>query len=409
MIFSVKILHLSDGGLPDTRIERDAFWAVNQGYEVVFAGGYRAKQPPTQVSQIFNVFERMHWHHWGPIERAGVPFTLRRLRRWLRGVLRQEEPDFIHAHDIYAAKVALDVGYPFIYDDHENWGLRLVFEEPHKIRQRVGPQKVVRWVSVQTWKQWEQKILRAAPTITVSHEVARSYQRVQPDTFVVPNLPNKREIALIPPNRNIDSEFRIAYIRRMAPQVSSSVFQFRVLSWFAPSMQTHLGAYAKSDAEVLELWETHRLGAKLVFVGHPVIDTEEVENHGFCSHADMLGIIADCDVALLGKKIRFPYYSFQNTYSLVMHAGLKALVHKTMLLQSHFNQQHKVGWTWTNGEDLRLLIQRLNEEYSSDVATWNAEKQRVRDVAMKHLLWENYADQLKQAYEAVQAMNGTSR
>ncbi|MFX1509733.1 MAG: glycosyltransferase, partial [Promethearchaeota archaeon] len=260
------------------------------------------------------------------------------------------------------------------------------------------------WISVQTWKQWEQKILRSAPTITVSHEVAQSYKRVQPKTFVVPNLPNKREISLIPSNRNVDSEFRIAYIRRMAPQVSSSVLQLRFLSRFAPSMQKHLGAYAKSDAEVLELWETQRLGAKLVFVGHPVIDTEEVENHGFCSHEDMLSIIADCDAALLGKQIRFPFYSFQNTYSLVMHAGLKTLVHDTMLLQSQFNQQHNTGWTWSTGADLKQLVQRLVKEYFSDVAAWNAEKQRVRAIAKKHLIWEKYADQLKQAYEAVQQM-----
>ncbi len=404
MIVLVKILHLSDGGLPDTRIERDAFWAVNNGHEVVFAGGYRSKQPPSKVNQIFNVFERLHWHQWGSFEHTGFPQTLRRLRNWLKGLLRKEEPDFIHAHDIYAAKIAMDVGHPFIYDDHENWGLRLLFEEPHKIRQRVGPQKMVRWASVQTWKQWEQKILRTAPTITVSQEVARSYKQVQPNTFVVPNLPNKREIALIPPNRNIDSEFRIAYIRRMAPEVSSSVFEFPFLSRFAPSMQKHLGAYAKSDADVLKLWESQRVGAKLVFVGHQVIDTEEVENHGFCSHEDMLATIADCDAALMGKKIRFPYYSFQNTYPLVMHAGLKTLVHETMLLQSKFNQQHNVGWTWSTSADLKQIIQRLVKEYFSDVMAWNEEKQRVRDVAMQHLLWERYADQLKQAYEVAQRM-----
>jgi len=407
----VKILHLSEGGLPDTRVERAALAAVKKGYEVIFAGGRQA------TGQIFNIFHKIYYRPWSTVEKLGFPYLMTGLRKWLRRILRREEPSFIHAHNIFAAKLALDVGYPFVYDDHENWGVRADFEESKKMRGRPLPLRLTRWCAVRSWKRWERQVLRAAPCITVSSVVAKFYRRIQPYTFVIPNVPNRQEVAMIPPNRDIDSEFRIAYISGLGREKQILTPHWPWLRLLPGRRGSRGGSSGRirdeaggalerrPDAAALLVWRNHRLGAKLVFVGHPVLKLEEVENHGYVSHREMLSIIATCDASLMGKRILFPFYSFQNAFTLSLHAGLKTLVHRTQLDQSRFCQEHGVGWTWSTGEDLKKLIKRLTRTYFADVEAWNREKRRVRQLASRLLVWENYEDQLIQAYEAALSAN----
>jgi hypothetical protein len=368
----MKILHLSDCGLPDTRIERAAQIATSKGWEVVFAGG----RPIT--GQIFNVFKKVHYRHWRPSEKTGFPRSLRKVKSWLSDLIREEEPDLIHAHDIFAGKVASEIGHPFVYDDHEIWGSRITFQGALVLkRRRTLVRRLAAWYAIRNWRKWEPQILRAAPCITVSEEIAELYRSKQPQTFVIPNVPIPQEITMIPPNQNRDDVFRIAYISRH-----------------------NLPLDQRRDAEALRMWLDNRLGATLVFVGHKAIETEEIENHGFVTHKQMLSIISDCDLALMGQKTPVPVYSLQNRFPLFLHSGLKTIVPDSKIVEVNFCDQHNVGWSWSSAAKLKALIKKLSEEYWGDVAAWNREKSRVREVAGKFLVWTRYENQLEQAYEA---------
>ena len=85
----MRILHLSDVGLPDTRVERAALYAEKKGWKVIFAGGRPAE------SQLLNVFKRIHYRPWYPTEKTGLPITLRKLKQWLKRLIREEKPDLI--------------------------------------------------------------------------------------------------------------------------------------------------------------------------------------------------------------------------------------------------------------------------------------------------------------------------
>ncbi|MFX1575741.1 MAG: glycosyltransferase [Promethearchaeota archaeon] len=371
----MKILHLSDSGLPDIRIERAALFAANKGWEVVFAGG----RPIT--GQIFGVFKKVHYRHWAPSEKTGFPRSLKKLQQWLRRLLREEEPDLIHAHDIFAGKVALEVGHPFVYDDHEIWGSRISFQGSMALkRNRTLLRRFGLWYAIRNWKKWDSEILHSVPTIAVSNDIAQLYRKVQPQTFVIPNVPTSHEIAMIPPNRNRDDTFRVAYISRH-----------------------NLPLDNRRDTEALRLWLENRFGATLVFVGPKVIGTEEVENHGFVSHEQMLNIIADCDLALMGQKTPVPVYSYQNRFPLFLHSGLKTIVPISKVIEVKFCNQHAVGWSWTTAAGLNELLTQLSEIYWADIPAWNQEKSRVREVAQKHLTWTQFEGQLEQAYEAALA------
>jgi hypothetical protein len=156
----------------------------------------------------------------------------------------------------------------------------------------------------------------------------------------------------------------------------------------------------RPDQPALELWLKNHFGASLVFIGYPVIETEEVINTGYVSHQEMLQIFSTCDAALLGKWTRLPVLSIQNRFSLFLHAGLKSIVPTTKPTEVEFCKQHDVGWPWGSPDELKATIQRLTRNYFADVDQWNQEKPRVRDVARRHLLWSQFAEQLEQAYEA---------
>ena len=211
----------------------------------------------------------------------------------------------------------------------------------------------------------------------VSEEIAQEYRQVQPHTFVLPNVPTQREVSMIPPNTNIDKEFRLAYVSRHDLPLSK-----------------------RNDATALRLWLENQFGAKLVYIGPTVIETQEVENHGFVSHEKMLEIMATCDAALMGQQLPLPLYSIQNRFPLFLHAGLKTIVPENMVVEARFCRQNHVGWVWSSGDELKSMIKRLVREYFDGVAQWNRDKQRIRTVADEHLLWRRYSDQLEQAYNA---------
>lgn len=368
----MKILHFSDSGLPDIRVERAALFANSKGWDVVFAGGRPIN------GQVFNVFKKTHYRHWRPSEKTGFPRSLRKLQQWLGHLISEEEPDLIHAHDIFAGKVASEVGHPFIYDDHEIWGSRITLLGARVLkRDRTLLRQLAVKYAMRNWRKWEPEILRVAPCITVNDEIAKFYQKIQPQTFVIPNVPAPQEIAMIPPNRNRDDTFRVAYISR-----------------------DNLPMNQRRDAEALRVWLDNRFGATLVFVGHKAIETEEIENHGFVSHQQLLNIIADCDIALMGQKSPVPVYSYQNRFALYLHSGLRTIVPDSKIVEVKFCKEHNVGWSWNSANDLKILIKKLADEYWADIPGWNQEKSRVRKIAQKTLSWAHYENQLEQAYEA---------
>lgn len=372
----MKILHFSDVGLPDTRVERVASYSIKKGWEVVFAGGR-----PSQ-NQIFKVFEKVHYRPWNPYEKTGFPGTFRKLRKWLHRLIREEEPDLIHAHDIFAGKVAHDVGHPFVYDDHEIWGSRISYQGSESLkRNRTPARRMATWFSIRNWRKWEPEILQAAPIITISEEIAKLYRRIHHHVFAIPNVPTQQEVKMIPPNKNINDKFRIAYVSR-----------------------DDLPLNQRPDRMALQLWKTNCIGASLVFIGPPVIETNEVENHGFVSHQEMLQILSTCDVALLGQWRDIPVYSLQTRFPLFLHAGLKAIVPINKISQVKFCKKHNVGWSWSSAAELNVIVQRLAHEYFADVSQWNLGKSVVREVANRHLLWSNYAGSLEKAYEVALSM-----
>ena len=76
----MKVLHLSEYGLPDWRIEKSAITAKREGYEVFFAG---EKNSPHYRNIIF---EKIYEFHWNLTVKNKLPFyyqTLKNINNFL--------------------------------------------------------------------------------------------------------------------------------------------------------------------------------------------------------------------------------------------------------------------------------------------------------------------------------------
>ena len=110
----MRILHLSHDGLPDWRVEKAATSAHNQGHELIFLG---------RTSKNFkgNIFSKVFGINWTSKALMGLPFYWNSVKKRIRKVVLEVNPDIIHAHNIFSAKIASELKIPFIYDDHEFW------------------------------------------------------------------------------------------------------------------------------------------------------------------------------------------------------------------------------------------------------------------------------------------------
>ena len=108
----MKVLHFSDVGLPDARVERPAVFSKHQGWEVVFAGG-RSSQ-----AQIFRAFDTIHYRYWKSSEKTGFPGTLQQVRNWLRRLIRTGRNNwFAFSWRAGTRPSAADVDPPFLLRD----------------------------------------------------------------------------------------------------------------------------------------------------------------------------------------------------------------------------------------------------------------------------------------------------
>ena len=207
-ISPLKVLHLSDYALPDWRIEKSAISALNRNYQVFFAG------LPSQHSN--SIFSKIYEINWTPRARRAFPYYWYCVKKQLKKIVRDARPDIVHAHNVFSAKMASEIDIPFVYDDHEYWPsyVRRQIESynsslaqssknndsPRKLIQKT----VLRLLNYRFLKlglKWEKQLVSSSPTITVSESIAMELRQLgsTDKVFITPNFPMKNEIKDIQP------------------------------------------------------------------------------------------------------------------------------------------------------------------------------------------------------------------
>jgi len=175
----IKVLHVSHE-LLDIKTERVAHTNVKYGCKVFFAGPY--KDAPWGFNTA--LFHRLYEVKFDRATIVGVPHRVAKIKEKIRGIVKKCKPDLIHAHNVFAARLVMDIGLPFIYDAHEFWSERArISNNPRHYYRRL------------TWPSWEREVLRNAhAVITVSDTIAEYFRKFNDNVFVVPNFPRLVEV-----------------------------------------------------------------------------------------------------------------------------------------------------------------------------------------------------------------------
>ena len=202
----MRILHLSDDGLPDWRVEKSALTAIKAGHQVFFAGRL------TTIATSSTIFSEVHRITWTAGAMVGIPYYYHRVKKQIEKLVKQIRPDIVHSHNIGSAKIAFDLGLPTVFDDHEYFAmLSRVNAENLKIQHSLGTQfglvkfkqktkmSFISRQSISNWTKWEEELVLSVPTITVSDQIALELQKLGNEKtkkiIVVPNFPLQEELA----------------------------------------------------------------------------------------------------------------------------------------------------------------------------------------------------------------------
>ncbi|TFH03573.1 MAG: hypothetical protein E4H14_16505, partial [Candidatus Thorarchaeota archaeon] len=176
----MRILHLSQTGLPDLRIEKTALTMKDEGHELIFLGGRSFKW------QNLNAFSRVLYLPVGNnLEIALSPLVK---RSWLKAI-EKINPDVIHAHNVWVARFLLGTEYPVIYDDHEYWSKQMQNLQVKSKKRRATYQPAKMLIPG-----WEKKLLSRYPVLTTTENTAVEHRRISKWVGVTRNVPSIKQI-----------------------------------------------------------------------------------------------------------------------------------------------------------------------------------------------------------------------
>ena len=388
----MKILHVSHGGLPDVRVEKEALTLRDFGYDISFVG--------SKFNGLFyerNPFSRIINIPFSLMAKAGIHPWWGALRRKLLSVVTEMKPDLIHAHDIIAgslvASISAELNIPFIYDDHEYWSKETAYGYPvvsickvsvgnfevkcsvkNKILLVPRNLKYIARMAVCTkvYKEWESKVVAmASAVITVSEEIAKEHRKLNSEVIVIPNYPFLKEM-VENGGKARKAPLKIVYIGKILGMHPP----YRDLRGFINIMKD------------LERCEVVIVGDNDIKTAYPLISL------GVIPHRELIKRISVYHVGLL-PWAPHPFHRYCNPNKAYEYAaaGLHVIVPSSLTPVK--TSLGNLCETFENYDGLRELL-----IYYSDYPEEAVEKgKKILALARKMLTWDNVKWQLLSIYE----------
>lgn len=385
----MRILHLSDYGLPDWRIEKSAISALNRNHQVFFAG------LPSHKSN--NVFSKLYEINWTPRARRAFPYYWYCVKKQLRRILREARPDIVHAHNIFSAKMTSELDIPFVYDDHEYWPsyvrrqiesykLSLVSsnrnKDSHKIMiLRRAILKFLNYRFLRLGLKWEAQLVSSTPTLTVTESIAAELRHLGKTNkvFITPNFPIKNEIEDIR-TPEYHKELRSVYAG-IEPRNSSVAH--RNMEGFADIFNQY------NDIGTLTM-----IGIEEPPIEAPKAKYSRVTYRGYLPRHDMYQEMQANSIGLIPfrKHWSHRYISPNKAYEYA-HAGLVVLCTSSLIPIKDNLRDHCIAF-----EDYDDMVSQLR--YCRDNIDRTYEKRlKVYQFAKENLIWEKYDQNIFDAYK----------
>jgi glycosyltransferase involved in cell wall biosynthesis len=379
----MRILHLSDDGLPDWRVEKSALTAKKAGHEVYFGG----RLDNNAKSTIFSEIHRINWTAGAMV---GIPYYYHRVKRQIEKLVKQLGPDIIHSHNIGSAKISHDLGLPAVFDDHEYFGmLSRVNAENIKLQNtqnlksgfdRIKQNMKASFISQQSisnWTNWEKELVLSLPTITVSEQIANELREVADgktkEIIVVPNFPLEAEISFKEPQDH-----------------------GHLTSVYAGGDSKHKQVTNRDISGLTNLFADNDIG-NLTIIGweHPE-SSEKYKATGFLPRDKMFSEMIQNSIGLIPWKKHWshPFLNPNKAYEYA-HAGLFVML--TADLRSVVSTLEDNCLTFEDYEDLASKL----EYFRSNTDELYERRLKIFSYARKCLIWEKHEQKIMDAYKMI--------
>jgi hypothetical protein len=375
----MKILHLMDhapGGFIAWRVEKSAISALRHGHEVFFGG------PGTSMSNK-KTFVKTYKINWTPRARMGLPYYWHCVKKQTDRILKEVNPDIVHANNIFSAKMISEFGVPFVYDDHEYWPsyakMQIEYYNTVKKNQKSLKKMLRHFVMgflnsnfLRLMLKWEKELVSSAPTIVTTDKVAADL-RITDNTdkvFTVPNFPSILEV----------KDFEKPQFHTALSSVFAGVGSIK------PAHKNMEG--------LTDTFENHDMGT-LTMIGVNGEPSAKINYTGFLlTRQSMYKEMFKHSVGLIPFKKHWshPHVSLNKAYEYA-NAGLFVLC--TSSYQTIIDDLKRGCTTFDGYNDLVSKLtyfkDNLEELYNNRV--------KIFEYAHKHLIWEKYEKNIFNAYQ----------
>lgn len=379
----MRILHLSDDGLPDWRVEKSALTGKKAGHEVYFGG----RLDNNAKSTIFSEIHRINWTAGAMV---GIPYYYHRVKRQIEKLVKQLGPDIIHSHNIGSAKISHDLGLPAVFDDHEYFGmLSRVNAENIKLQNtqnlksgfdRIKQNMKVSLISQQSisnWTNWEKELVLSVPTITVSEQIANELREVADgktkEIIVVPNFPLETEISFKEPQDHV-----------------------HLSSVYAGGDSKHKQVTNRDISGLTNLFADNDIGNLTIIGWEHAESSEKYKATGFLPRDKMFSEMIQNSIGLIPWKKHWshPFLNPNKAYEYA-HAGLFVML--TSDLRSVVSTLEDNCLTFEDYDDLASKLEYLR----SNTDELYERRLKIFNYARKNLFWEKHEQKIMDAYKLI--------
>ena len=379
----MRILHLSDDGLPDWRVEKSALTAKKAGHEVFFGGRLNNDAKST-------IFSEIHRINWTAGAMVGIPYYYHRVKKQIEKLVKQLRPDIIHSHNIGSAKISHDLGLPAVFDDHEYFRMlsRVNAENIHlqnttnlksgfdRVKQNMKLSFISRQ-SISNWTNWEKELVLSVPTITVSEQIANELREVgdgkTKEIIVVPNFPLETEISF------------------KEPQAHG-----HLSSVYAGGDSKHKQVTNRDISGLTNLFADNDIGNLTIIGWEHAESSEKYKATGFLPREKMFSEMIRNSIGLIPWKKHWshPFLNPNKAYEYA-HAGLFVML--TSDLRSVASTLEDNCLTFEDYDDLASKL----EYFRSNTDELYERRLKIFNYARKNLFWEKHEQKIMGAYKLI--------
>jgi len=296
----------------------------------------------------------------------------------LQTFVDEVDPDIIHAHNIFMAKIAKKMNRPFVYDDHELWSQKIKCYNRPGLKSKVG--MVLQRAK---YPQWERELAKSTTVLAPSTGIVKFYEQKYKTNkvFLFPNMPLREEIKKI----------------KLKEQKNEN------LTTVAIGVSTRSTAKHRRIDGFLDLWKTNDDIGGIMIIGQKDLESEgRIISTGRVSHYDCYREASAGHVGIIPFLPYEKYHQFSgaNKAYLYIHAGLGLITPYTQTEFKPVIEGVGVGYQFKSYDDLVVYLR----EHKKQLEQTNTKQ--IMKIAKEKFVLDLYIENLKQAYEEALTIYG---